>query len=166
MPAAVQKVAFSFRDAKNQVARMVFFIGDTTPTTVYADAATLKGHLQALTNATVSIVATDFTVTTSGTAAVYGSVEDKAVFTFQDSDAVLHRWKVPAPKSAIFQADGETVDFGNADVAAFVTDMTTFIYDQDQVKISASVGGTRARVKAIRRFNVRTRNPALTGQGL
>lgn len=166
MPAALQKVSFTFRDAKNQTARMTFIIGDTTPTTIYADAATLKGHLQALSNAHVQIVATDYTDTTTGTAAVYGSVEDKAVFTFQDADGVLHRWKVPAPKTAIFQADGETVDFSVTAVNDFKTDMLAFIYDQDGVQITSSVGGTRARVKAQRRFNVRTRNPALTGQGL
>src|SRR5205823_14601895 len=60
----------------------------------------------------------------AGAAATYENVEDKAQIVFTTATGVLHRYSIPAPISAIFLSDGETVDFGNSLVKQFVADMT------------------------------------------
>jgi hypothetical protein len=166
MPAALQLISYRFRDAKGNVARMSVVIGDATPTAVEADAATLKGHLQAVSNAHVSIVLTDYTDQAYGTAANYLDVEDKAVMTFL-ADGQLHRFQVPAPILGIFLADQETVDPANAAVVALAGDFTTFVYTRGVTPslMSSFIGGTRARRKLHRKLTIRVKNPALTGPG-
>ena len=112
-----------------------------------------------------------------GASATYLDVADKAVFVFQDAQGGLHKYQVPCPKSSIFQADQETIDFTVAAVKLFVADVTatTFsgtapttvngVVTRNGVKITASVGGYRRRGKAPRKFNIYTRNALLTGGG-
>jgi len=106
---------------------------------------------------------------TYGVQADYGSAEDKALFTFVDSGGNIHRYQVPAPKAAIFYADGETVNPANGLVAAWVNVMTNFaanayfISSRDGEPLSTFVGGIRLRRRMQRRLNIFIKNPAETG---
>jgi hypothetical protein len=165
-PATALRLSFRFRDAKGNTGRMRFLIGDATQAAILTDAATLIGHVRAISNAEVSLVEAGGKDLAYGTQAVFGSVEDKARCTFYDSNFNLHHFEVPCPKSAIFMADGETVDPANADVIAFAGDMHTFVYsDVNDTAPLTFVGGVRTRRKMHRRLNIFVKNPAETGPG-
>lgn len=179
----------TFRDAKNQTATFGYYkVYDSTivsDNAYRADVAETNVAWAALSNAAVQSVTGDqksapLPVQTGASGVQYEDVEDKVVFVFQTATGEIHRYQIPAPKSAIFQADGETVDFTNSLVKLAIADALAATFggtapDADVSKpfcsrggaaITVSVGGYRTRKKAIRRFNVFTRNPALTGQGL
>jgi len=160
--------SFTFRDSKNQTASIHFYTASTQTTAqVETQIANMLTVTAALSNATTTRNQGAAAVApVAGTAAQFDDVEDKAVLVFQTAAGALHRYSIAAPKATIFQADKETVDYSNTDVAAFVTQLLTGTTSRDGNTVTASVGGTRKRVKAQRRFNIRTRNPALTGQGL
>lgn len=168
MPVARQ--TFTFRDSKNQTASLMFFVTGAAISDQNTAAAAIQNTLQALTNAHLEGGTGPSPIVpaapTAGATAVYQNVEDKATFTFDTATGVVHRLSIPAPIAAIFQADGETVDYSNAAVAAFVTAYTANAVTRDGTRVTLSIGGQRKRSKTRRRFNVRTRNPALTGQGL
>lgn len=54
-----------------------------------------------------------------GAANEYGDIRQKAVMVFQDAAGKFHRYAIPAPRSAIFLADGVTVNPAQTQVAAF-----------------------------------------------
>lgn len=156
--------SLSFRDAKNQVASLRGY--QDSPADVATNTVIFLPNFQAVSNAHVTWPGGVATAPVAGTAAVYGNVEDKAVFVFQDAAGSLHKYQVPAPIAAIFQADGETIDYANAAVGTLVTAFLSNFVTREGIALSASVGGYRRRSPAQRRFSIRTRNPALTGQGL
>jgi len=184
LPTASQ--SYIFYDAKQQSARMSMFL-DNNPAAnvVQANAQAIGIDLGAISNtstAAASTVRSKGPLTTApvpvapGTIANYLDVSDKAVFVFQDAEGGLHKYQVPCPKSTIFQADQETIDYTVAGVKQFVADMlgVTFsgtaatttlpVNSRTGVPLTASVGGYRRRGKASRRFNIYTRNAPLTGQ--
>lgn len=168
-PVATLPVTYSFRDSKGQIAKMKVIVGAATVAACFTNLGTLENHLRAISNAAMwdSLDSNKSDKEVYGTTAQYADVEDKAVLTYKDAVGGLHRFQVAAPKSAIFLADGETVDSSQTDVAAVNTDMNTFVYGffTDTAPLTF-VGGTRVRRKAIRRFNIWTKNPALTGPGV
>jgi hypothetical protein len=107
--------------------------------------------------------------TVYGSNAVFSTIEDKAAFTFVDNAGVVHRFQIPAPKDAIFLADGETVDPANGLVTAFVTAMTTagagpsFFSSTAGNAITFFAAGVRVRRKIRRKINIFTLNPSLSG---
>ncbi len=111
----------TFRDSKNQTSSVSWWtINDTTTSrdVVGSDADNKVASLAALSNAVIASTHGFHegppTAVVSGSSAQYGEIEDKAVFTFQTAAGEIHRYQVPSPKAAIFQADGETVDFSVA----------------------------------------------------
>ncbi len=165
-PAAAQKLAFRFRDVKGEVARMTVVVGGATPTAVEANAATLKGHLQAISNAHVSLVITDYTDAAYGTAATYQNVEDKAKLSWS-LNGTIHRYQLPAPISTLFLADSETVDKSQGGMVNLLADFNSFVYAPD-VAISGPflttgfLGGFRVRQPMHRRLNIYIKDPTET----
>lgn len=162
--------SFEYRDDKGQTSSVkMFILGDTQ-----ADAATVAGDIKtamdALTNAASGgargALTTSPAVNSYGANAEYERIETKAVLVFQTSTGALHRYRIPAPKSAIFMADGETVDPANGLVTAFVTAMLAGAASRDGVALASYIGGTLAFSPMQRRYNIFTKNPALSGPGL
>jgi len=182
--------AYTFYDAKQQSAQLRLFIADDSGSTLhdYTDGFNIGVDLAALSNSSVAgdgairghgAYTSDPNPVSPGAASTYLDVADKAVFVFQDSVGTLHKYQVPNPKSTIFLADQETIDFTVTAVKQFVADMThaTFsgtaptvsstnpVVSRSAVPLASSVGGYRRRGKTPRKFNIFTRNPALSGQG-
>lgn len=167
MPAGTP-VSFSFRDSKNQTSVLRGFLpGDIAAADYPVSIESMRAAIAGLSNATVTSNQTQVsTAPVQGSTADYSGVEDKAVFVFQTAAGQVHRYQVAAPKAAIFLADDETVDYTNALVIAFVAQVNAAFVSRDGVDITASVGGYRRRAPLQRKFNIRTRNPLTTGQGL
>jgi hypothetical protein len=173
-PATIIRCTYTFRDAKGQVGQMRVYQGGADANAINTSiSANMVIHLQALSNGHVTC--RNFADTqdhTYGTTADYKDVEDKLQLTFADENGGLHRFRLPAPKltsagGAVFLADGETPDVANAQVAALLTDMQANAYANAQATVPmVFIGGYRYRARTIRRFNVFTKNPQLTGPGL
>lgn len=165
-PAAMQKRKYAFRDAKGQVGRMVVLIGGADSNGVETNYIALANLLQAVSNAHVSLDINPAADRAYGAQAVYETVEDKAQLTFTAALAdggTIHRWQVPAPKAAIFQADGQTVDQAQADVVALVGAFETYVYPASSATapMAAYIGGFRVKRKLQRRMNVFTKSANL-----
>lgn len=84
-------------------------------------ASSVVGDLQALSNAGVQnyweseVTVANLTPSTG----LFQSGADRAAMVFLCSDTTNYTIIVPAPKSSIFDSDGESVDLTNVDVAAF-----------------------------------------------
>lgn len=98
-----------------------------------------------------------------GANAVYEDSADKAIMVFADAAGYMHRFQVPCPKTAIFKADGETVDSANALVSTFTTGMLAAaaaapnaanVTTKDGRALSAFIGGYRLRRRQTRRINI------------
>jgi hypothetical protein len=155
------RASLTYRDSRNNTAVSRMFIGGDSAagiTAVHTAAA-------ALSNATVTDSEEAAAAPVAGTAGTYNDVEDRAIIVFQTPGGAIHRYAIMAPKSTIFLADQETVDFSGG-VAAFVTAVLANVTNADGDNLASAVGGYRARVKMQRKFNIRTRNTTLTGQGL
>lgn len=163
--------SWTFRDDKGQTATTRMFIkAGADAVAQEASAVAVKNALIGLSNAAIqSATGPD---TEQSIARVYGAnadfetVEDKAVFVYETAAGSIHKYQVPAPKAAIFLSDGETIDFTNALVIAYNTAVLAAACDRNGVLVTISVGGYRDKRKLKTRFNVITRNPTLTGQGL
>ena len=175
--------SITYRDSKGNTGSVRFFLdpGAASVAAVAQNGANIRVAINALTNA--ALVGSKGPDTTNANAVAYGAsgayenIEDKATFTFADAVGTLHRYQVPAPKSAIFMADGETIDNTNGAVKLFVADMINATYggtapDASQTKAAVSrsdqalvtfVGGIRQRRKLHRKMTIYTLNPALTG---
>ena len=156
----------TLRDAKNQVSVAkwyatgvgVAFLAAANALAVAIDTAS-NCHLDNSTgNPPLAPVA-------GGTSGNWIDVEDKGVVVIQTASGALHRFEVPAPVDGFFLPDGETMDgagvgqdYGDVIIANAVT--------KDGVAFVSVVGGYRDRVRTQRKFNIRTRTPQLTGQGL
>lgn len=92
-------------------------------------------------------------------------VEDKGVVVIQTASGAIHKIEVPAPVDGFFLPDGETMN-GAGPGQALGLNYIALNTTRDGIGFASVVGGYRARVKLQRRFNVRTRDPQLTGQGL
>lgn len=159
--------AFTYRDDKGNIARVSVYVTDTTLALSATDMSNLSALITPITNAVLTNAKGPFTTSPAavgyGANADYEACEDKAVLTFVTSTGALHRYQVPAPKAAIFLADGETVDAANTDVAALVAGViANKVSSRDGALITAFIGGTRARRKLNRRLNIYTKNPQLT----
>jgi len=166
-PAVLNNFGYTFRDAKGQVASMKFRVGGATESAVLTNAVALKALLAACTNASVRSVATDPPVVVYGTAAAFKDVEDKITMVWQQpSTGAIHRYKLPAPLTAIFLADGETPDSTNTAYAALLTGIGTYVYGNilDTGPLQY-LGGLRTRAPYIRRYNILTKDPTLTQPG-
>jgi hypothetical protein len=163
-PADTRRVAYGFRDARGRTARLTVIIGAATPALIETDAATLLGHLAAITNAHVYEVDDPAPVNhhTYGGAANYLDVEDKAVLTWTDPVGNTHRYKVPAPITAIFLANQNTVNPANAAMVSLISDFETFVYgNYDDLAPLFFVGGIRGRTKVQRKLNIWIKDPTL-----
>lgn len=168
-PVATLPVTYGFRDSKGQVAHMRVIVGAATVAAVYTNIVALGTLIAAVTNASVfnNLDANQADKESYGTTATYPDIEDKMVLTYKDAIGHLHRYQVPCPKSAEFLTDGETVDQAETNMAALNTAFNTYVYGffNDTAPLTY-LGGTRVRRKLQRRFNIFTRNPALSGPGL
>lgn len=176
------KYTISYRDAKGFIGRMKFFVtGDATanaPGDFTSAADTLTTAVSALTNG--ALQSTDSigffgTITlTYGTNAQYPAEWMKAVMQFSNGSGQIARWKVPAPKIAIMEADGVTVinDGSNAAVVAFVNAVKnadpsgTFISSESGLPWTHFEGGLVKFGKQPKRFNERVKSSHLVaGEG-
>lgn len=187
MAAPVAHQSYTFYDAKQQTARVsMYFDNNPAANIVQANAGFIATDMAVISNSSTAAAASirgngPFTTApvpvTPGAQATYLDASDKAVFVFQDAVGGLHKYQIPCPKSTIFQADQETIDFTVAGVKQFVADMTGVVFGgtaaqttlptntRNGVALSASVGGYRVRRKAPRKFNIYTRNAPLSGGG-
>lgn len=160
-------ISFSFYDSKNFVSKSRYFWSPaSTLATVGAFALGMTPLLQALSNANTFDPLGAAAAPVQGSGAEFPTAEDKMEITFQTASGALHRYQIPAPKSAKFLADNETVNFADTDVTAYVNYVIANVSSRDGDPITAAVGGMRVRVKLQRKFNIRSRNPLTTGQGL
>lgn len=159
--------SYTLRDSKNQVAVQRLYadtdiegssLAAAAAAVAAAAAAASNGHLDGYTGAAA-------TAPVAGTAATYNDVEDKCVVVLQTASGALHHFEIPAPKASCFLDDQETLK-GDGPGQAYGSAIIAHCATRDGISFASVVGGNRARVKLQRRFNVRTRNPALTGQGL
>jgi hypothetical protein len=155
-----------FRDAKNQTSSVRFYVPGPAGTDAAGHLDALEALFAACTNAATWTEDDEAFAPVPGASAVYENVEDKGVLVMQTSTGSIHRYSIPAPKAALFLADDETMDFTNGAVTALVGGLIAHACSRDGVALVSAVGGYRARTRTKRKFNIRTRNPILTGQGL
>lgn len=190
-----QPQSFTFRDMKNQTCRIKVHLAPTTATLMATAMLNLSVDLHAI-SASQYVTSSDGTANVlvsrgpfntpeqpwlgaSTSPADYVTIADKARFAFSDAAGKLHFIEVPCPLDSIFQADKTTIDFSVSIVKQFVADVLNATFSGTAPTAGSlpltsaqgnafltSVGGTRVRRKIQRRFNIYTRNPALTGQGL
>lgn len=171
MPIDPQRCTATFRDAKGNTSKITFFVDGSVSANAAATAmSNVLAATTPLTNAVLQSATGPFLVAQQevvyGTNSTYATIEDKAVFTFQTATGALHRPQIPAPKAALFQADGETIDNSNALVIAYVAEIIADTVTRDGEAIGFGANGTRVRRKTHRRFGNFTKNPALTGPGV
>lgn len=170
----VTKYNTTYKDAKGGVARFTFYTSADTQQRAYGYGYTgFLPLVDALTNAirvsTPGAFGAVGTPGTYGTQATFGSIEDKLQMTFVADGGTLHRFQIPAPKSALFLTDQETVNIAQTDVAAFIAYVLgtgpngEFICTQDEKAFGASPGGMRIRRKNQRKLNIFIKNPAESG---
>jgi len=172
----------SFRDAKGFIGRVRFFVtgdaGVNTPDDFTAAADTLESAVQGLTNAALQsetgIAFNNLITLTYGTNAQYPAEWMKAVMQFSNGSTQIGRFKIPAPKIAIFDTDGVTVlnDGTQALVVAFVDAMKnadasgTYISNASGLPWTHFEGGLLRLGKQPRRFNERIKSSHLVaGEG-
>jgi len=160
----------TWRDARGFTCKNTYFVGGASVAAEATAAAAIANAEAAISNCHLQIANGPYTFTPTeavyGAATDYRDVEDKAVFTFQDSVGNFHRYAVPAPLETIFLADGKTVNPADTGVVAFVS---AFIANA-QLRGGGAIGfggnGIRKRVRTQRKMNAITLNPALDGPGL
>lgn len=174
-------VTFSFRDAKGWIGRMRTFISGNGSTNTASDydskAATLLGALQALTNCATQagpITTTGLVTLSYGTNAEYPAEWMKAVMQFSTDSGQISRFKVPAPKIALFDTDGITIlnDGTQAAIVAYVNAVKnadasgTYVSNQAGFAFTHFEGGILRIGKQPRRFNERIKSSHLVaGEG-
>lgn len=107
-----------------------------------------------------------------GAAGAYQNIEMKALLTFQTATGAIHRYQVPAPLLSIFDADEETVKTpdGGGDAQqilldTLVTAMVGNVASRDGVLLNSYIGGIFLTRRFKRKFDIFTKDPALTGPG-
>ena len=165
---ATMAQSYTFRDARGFTGTVKVWIHQTgVPANDRSVGSALAPLLAALSNANLESARGPYTTPASavgyGTQADYGSIEDKAVLSFEDTAGGLHRMKIPAPKAGIFLTDGMTVDNGNTDVAALITDVIAELVTKEGLAFIGMPAGLRTRVRTRRKMSIWTLNPAETG---
>lgn len=172
MANTVNQASSGYVDAKGAQSRVKYFISVDT----IANGDTVLGQfntaLDACTNASrfsTPGLGGGLTLSgTYGTAAEYDSVTDVAILEAIDSAGSIHRFSIPAPKAAIFQADKIAVDFTNTDVAALVNvivngaDNTAFISTRAGLQFSSVPTGARVKKRNRKRYTGFTKASDLT----
>lgn len=162
--------AWSFADAKGRVGRVQMWVTYGNLTDAATKVTALDGAIIGLSNGNAyrsgGVVGSFDGPPGYGATAVYEDAEDKAVMTFQDAMGAIHRYSIPAPKQAIFLADGETVNPANALVTAFTGAMTAasgtaFVSSRSQIALTVFLGGFRQKRRMQRRLNIRVLAPGL-----
>lgn len=162
-------LSLSYRDAKGWIGRMKFWITEDDgaagfPGDVITQADTLRAAVLGLTNGAEQnpdgLLFSPRQTLAYGTNAEYPAEWMKAVFTFTTDQGTISRFKVPAPKIAIFDTDGITVlnDGTQAAVVAFVNAVKNpsggaFTSTLDGQAYTHFVGGILRLGKQPRRFN-------------
>lgn len=179
----IQRSSVSLRDQKGHVGKVSFFQEwDQAVAGADHDARNQAGNviaaLTAMSNAAwvgaTGIYSPLQEPNLYGTSAVYSSAEDKArlVYLAVDDDIApveiaFMTYEIPAPKAAIFYADGETVNGAQALVAAFTAAIQTagvggnIVVTRTGLLPGAFVGGYRVRRKAQRKITVWVKSPNL-----
>lgn len=155
----VSQASLGYVDAKGAQTRVKFYISYENADDGVALVGSYLTALNACTNAAnFSIPGVGGITTISGaygTAAEYDSVTDVAILEAIDSAGGIHRFSIPAPIAAAFQADKIAVDFTNTHIATLVslivngTDDTFFISTRSGLQFSSVPAG--ARVKKVNR---------------
>lgn len=164
MPIALQTA--TFRDARGFTATTRFFVTGADSAGLATAAQAVLTPMAALsTLAFQSSHGPDSTPPNEAlypTPATYSDVEDKAVFVFQTAAGGFHRYRIPGPKSAIFLADGRTVDPANALVVAYAAAVIANVVDADGNAVAFGPTGSRTRSRTKRKLGSLTKNPQLT----
>lgn len=169
MALQVLPIALNFRDAKGFFGRTRFHVtAQDTDATVSADVASLVNAVKA---AVVGISNAAFQGTaafdilspptlTYGTNAEYPAEFMKGVFTFTTDLGTIHRFRLPAPKIAIFDTDGVTVlnDGTQALVVAYVAAMkgtanNSYVSTATGLALTHFVGGQYKGGRQTKRHN-------------
>lgn len=160
VPADLKKRKIVFRDAKGDTSRLTVLVGGADEAGVEANYTTLRNHVEAISNCGVNDDNNPVPLIPYGVQAVYENVEDGALLTFQDpTNGSLHRYKIPAPKAAIFLADGETVNQAQADIVSLISDFETFVYGAYLAPSPLTyLAGVRVRRKMHRRMTIFTKS--------
>jgi hypothetical protein len=165
------KESTTWRDVKGNTARVSYYVssGGTNATQATA-AAAVQTAIIPLTNCAFQSAIGPATsaaqpVAFPSPSTPFTSVEDKAVFVFQDASGAYHRFQIPAPLLSIFLADEETVDDSNADVIAFNTAVITNVKNAFGDAMIDFNGAIRLRRKLRRKLNINVKDPSLTGPG-
>lgn len=155
---------YTYRDSRGDTATVRMFSHDQvdSPATAFTWGEGVRVALDAMTNASFQSAHGPYevnpTMVTYGLTSEYETVEDKAVLTYTTADGSLHRYRVPAPKLAIFEPDAETVNPDNALVVALngalIVAESQTLSARDGVLLAQFVGGQRERVKLIRRETI------------
>lgn len=170
MAVSTVRYNISFRDAKGWINRQHYWItGDDTDVTFGADllgiAQTIKTAVTALTNGAFAgdsgLSGKDSAIAPSyGSNSEYPAAWQGAVMTWTDSVGSIHRWKIGAPKIAIFDTDGVTVlnDGTQALVVAYVAALKTtsngvFPSSRNGQPFTNFVGGVLRMGTQPKRFN-------------
>lgn len=157
-----------YRDARGFTARITFCIAAET----LDDATTVGGllvpALSLLTNGVLQRSIgpyTGFETDLSyGSTDEYQSVNDKLTVVFTTGDGGAHRYQVPAPKAALFLADSETADPGNADLAAFYgIVLANAVCGREGDVLTRFVGGQLNHRKRAKRIGTYVFRPDLSG---
>lgn len=167
----IARQTLSYRDAKGMVARTSVFIhyDSAAPGNAATVGSNVSGALSALTNAATNGTSGPYSIVvvpTYGATATYVDVEDKALLTLKCADGTLHKLAIPSPKSALFLADGQTVDAANAGVVTLITNLTTATVAATAGNRSGSpftglIGGQRTRRKTQRKMTIWTKSGSL-----
>jgi len=153
--AAGNRVSVEFISKVGRVCKVVFYVLSTV---VNADDPVVKGLIdlieriiQAKAKATTIAISTEYAATPTNSA--YGTVEDRMLLDIGDDATNSHNWKIPGPKTTDFlSTDKENVDFSNAAVAALVTAIQTYAFNQDGVTPMGSESlGHRIELKQLKR---------------
>jgi hypothetical protein len=103
-----------------------------------------------------------------GSNAEFPNAEDKAVLTFLMADHSFNKFSIPAPKSAIFLSDLETVDLTNSLVLALNNALQAVdavggeATSKNGSFFSVIIAGQRSRRRFQRQTTIWTLNPELT----
>lgn len=172
----------SWRDAKGWIGRVrVFITGDNTSATLGDDVAAIADGLRvaiaAMTNAVFQgSSGLDFDTIptlTYGSNSEYPAEWQKAVMQWSTDTAQISRFKIPAPRLAIFDSDGVTVlnDGTQTQVVNYVAAMkavrnTVFISNKSGLPFTHFEGGLLRFGRQPRRFNERVKSSHLVqGEG-
>lgn len=174
---AMNRGSVTLRDGKGFTRTWHYYLntnGDTAANGVTL-AQSLASTWAAMSNAAVQSTqgySSEYGVIQRGANSEYQSVQQKAILVMQDNAGTLHRFSLPAPKIAIFLADGVTVDKTNTLVQNWVAAMgatgsppaasTIFSANRDGGWFATFVGGTFQGKGVPHRVNITILDATLT----